>query len=150
MIPECIVNFSATTAIALWGAILSTILAMTKFWQDRFRLRVRGNFTNLPEIGNEVRVQNLSSKPLILEHWEVFYGTGFWLFKKETPIYDKDYNAGDVIIESVSKYSLCFKDERHFYTTHKSLKGRSIYIRLHIAGRRVICRKLYPYRHGED
>lgn len=130
------------------GAVLSTILAAVKgweLWRDRFRIEVGGSFTSAPDIGNEVRIRNLSLKPLILVHWEVFYGSGIWPFRKETSICDRDYDASDATIAPASTHTLTFAGESYFSTSHDRLKGRSVYIRLHIAGRGTIRRKLYPF-----
>jgi len=134
-------------APAWWGAVLSTILAAVKgweIWRDRFRVEIGGSFTSLSDIGNEVRIRNLSPKPLILVHWEVFYGSGFWPFRKESSICDRDYDASDSAIAPASAYTLTFADGSYFSTNPDRLKGRCVYIRLHVAGRGVVRRKLYP------
>lgn len=142
-------RLSDATAPAWWGAVLSTILAAVKIWElwrDRFRLEICGTFTSSPHIGNKVRIRNLSPTPLILTHWEVFYSSGIWPFRKELPICSKDYDVSDSTIAPASTYSLIFDDGSYFSTDPERLKGRSVYIRLHIAGRiRAICRKLYPF-----
>lgn len=146
--PDWMTNLPDATAPAWWGAVLSTVLAAVKgweIWRDRFRVEVGGSFTSAPDIGNEVRIRNLSPKPLILVHWEVFYGSGVWPFRKETSICERDYDAGDSTIAPVSTHTLAFVDESYFSTSYDRLKGRSVYIRLHIAGRGTIRRKLYPF-----
>jgi len=141
-------NLPYATIPAWWGAVLSTILAAIKgweLWRNRFRVEIGGGFTSAPDIGNEVRIRNLSPNPLILVHWEVFYGSGFWPFRKEISLRDRDYDASDTTIAPVSTYTLTFADESYFSINPNRLKGRSVFIRLHIAGRGAILRKLYPF-----
>lgn len=142
-------NLLDATAPAWWGAVLSTILAAIKvweFWQNRFRVEIDGSFPSAP-YENEIRIRNLSPKPLLLVHWEVFYGLGFWPFRKEEKhICDAiDVNASDATIASVSTHSLTFTNEWYFSTDRDDLQGRSVYIRLHFAGKRPIQCKLYPF-----
>lgn len=145
---EWLKHLPEAAAPAWWGAALSTILAVIKgweLWRDRFRVEIGRNFTSAPEIGNTVHIRNLSPKPLILHHWDVSYGSGFWPFRKETFICDRDYDAGDTTIAPVSTYTLNFTDESYFSTTPDRLKGRAVYLRLHVAGKGTIRRKLYPF-----
>jgi hypothetical protein len=61
--------------IAWWGAGLSTLLAAVKLfelWRDRFRVDVSYNFTG-NDIGNDIIIRNLSSRPMILAHWDLLY-----------------------------------------------------------------------------
>lgn len=145
---EWLKHLPEAAAPAWWGAVLSTILAAIKgweLWRDRFRVEIGASFTSAPDIGNEVRIRNLSPKPLILVHWEVFHGSGFWLSRKETSICGRDYDAGDATIAPASTHTLTFADELYFSTNPDRLKGRSVYIRLHVAGRGTLRRKLYPF-----
>jgi len=125
--------------------MLSTILAVIKgqeLWRERFRIEIGSCFTGDPDVGNKVFIRNLSLKPLILTSWEILYGSGIWPFQKETTICDSNYDAGDSTITPDSTHTLAFRGESHFEFNSKKLKGRSVYIRLHIAGRKAIRRKL--------
>ncbi|MEQ1863548.1 MAG: hypothetical protein ABL996_02730 [Micropepsaceae bacterium] len=144
--PEWIANLPVVAA--WWGAVLSTIMAAIKVWElwrYRFRVEVGGSFTSAADIGNKINILNLSPDPLILTHWEVFYGSGMWPFRRETSICDREYDANNATIASNSTYPLTFANELYFSTTPDELKGRAIYICLHIAGRRSIRRKVYPF-----
>lgn len=145
---EWVNSLPSAAAPAWWGAVLSTILAAIKgfeLWRDRFRIEVGATFTSAPDIGNEIRIRNISPKPLILVHWEVFYTKGIWPFRKETPIEEREYDVGDSTIAPYSTHSLNFVDQTYFSTSHNILKGRRIFIRLHIAGRGSLSRKVYPF-----
>lgn len=133
------------TVPAWWGAVLSTLLAVIKFWElwrDRFRIEIGSCFTTEPHIGNEVRIRNPSPNPLILTHWEIFYGSALCPISKKSSISEREYDTEDCVITSASTHTLSFKNESYFYTNIDKLKGRTVYIKIHFAGRRVICQKL--------
>lgn len=136
-----------STLIAWWGAGLSTLLAIVKLWelwQDRFRLDVDYNFAGDASIGNSILIRNLSSRPLILSYWEVLYCSGRWPRWKFEGIAYADHDAGDQRIEPHSTLDLHFSEDNYFSWGHKALKGRRIYIRLHLAGRKPILKLVYP------
>jgi hypothetical protein len=140
---------TGSTLIACWGALLSTFLALVTLWErwrDRFQVEVSFNFTGSQEIGNEILVRNLSSRTFILAHWQLLYVIGRWPARRFTHLACPDYDAGDVRVESHSTYTLQFSDDDYFDWGADSLKGRRIFIRLHIAGRRPILRLVYPRR----
>lgn len=134
---------------AYWGAALSTLLGMVQLWgiwSDRFRLDTSYNFCGDPQRGNQILIRNLSGRPIILGHWELLYGSRLWPFRKfeflQLPGQDE---FGDQRIEPQDTLTLTFADEDHFDWGHKTLGGRSIYIRLHFAGRRrSTLRRIYP------
>jgi hypothetical protein len=132
--------------IALWGAGLSTLLAIVKFlelWRERFRLDVSYNLTGSIDIGNTILIRNLSSRPIILDHWELSYCSR-WLHRKCEDIAYADFNATDRRIEPHSTFKLQFSGQDHFSWGSERLKGRRIYIRLFIAGRKSVLKPVYP------
>ena len=127
--------------IAWWGAGLSTFLAVVKLvelWQDRFRIDVGYNFTSHPDCGNEIFIRNLGSKPIIITYWEVMEGQRFWPIRKFSSIESPGPDANDLRVEPHSSETFKFTDESHFSWG----KGRKIYMRLHIAGKRAILKKV--------
>jgi hypothetical protein len=140
-------HMTGSTLIAWWGAVLSTLLALIKlweFWRDRFQVEVSHNFTGNPEIGNEILVRNLSGRTFILAYWELLYGAGRWPTRRFSPLTSPEYfDVGDVRVKPHSTYTLTFTDENHFDWGVGALKGRRIFIRLYIAGRRPIVRLVY-------
>lgn len=132
--------------IAWWGAGLSTLLAVVKLWElwrDRFRIDVGYNFTSDPETGNEVFVRNLSAKPIILSYWELLYGEGSWPFRKLTEFESPGPDVSDTRIEPHSSKTFTFAEGSHFDWGHRTLQGRKIYMRLYVAGRRPVLKKVY-------
>lgn len=146
---EILPTLNFGTMIAAWGACLSTALAGIKIWEtfrSRFRIEVGGCFTSASDIGNTLRIRNISPNPIILTYWVIFYGSGKWPFREEKPLSNIDYDSNDLAIQPSATCTLEFTDEEYFSTAPSSLKGRSIYIRLHFAGRREpIVRKVYPF-----
>ncbi|WP_154662573.1 hypothetical protein [Solimonas flava] len=133
--------------IAWWGAGLSTLLATVKLyelWRDRFRLDVTYKFTSDVGRGNDVLIRNLSGRPVILEHWELFYREGRWPRHKEEDIAYAEHDSNDKRIDAYNTHTLHFSDENYFSWGHSALNGRRIFIRLHLAGRGAQCRKVYP------
>lgn len=132
--------------IAWWGAGLSTLLAIVKlfeFWRDRFRIEISHNFTTSESIGNEVLIRNLSSRPLILTHWELFYCSGFWPRRKFESIESAGFDSGDHRLEPYATHTLHFSEQCYFSWGHKVLNGRRILIRLNVAGRRPMLKLVY-------
>ncbi len=145
---EWIISLTNAIAPAWWGAVLSTMLAIIKVWElwrDRFKIEVGSSFATAAHIGNEVRIRNLSPKPQILTHWEIFYRSGIPLLRTEKSICCRDFDTDDSCIAPSSTQKLTFSGESYFSTTAEKLKGRSIYIRVYVAGRRPVCHKIYPF-----
>jgi hypothetical protein len=137
---------SVTSLIAWWGAGLSTLLALIKLWEvwrDRFRVDVSYNFAGLPQIGNKVLIRNLGSRSFILTDWDLLYCSGRWPFRRFTNLAHAAFDDSDRRVEPYSTYTLTFADDNHFDWGVDALKGRSIHIRLGIAGRRAIVRLVY-------
>ena len=132
--------------LAWWGAGLSTLLAAVKLWElwrDRFRLDIGYSFTGSPDIGNEIHIRNLSGTPIILGYWELFYRPHLWPIKKDCSIDSPGADACDIRIEPHSSKTFSFREMDHFNWGWKAMKGRRIYIRLYIAGRRPLTKRVY-------
>lgn len=135
-----------STFIAWWGAGLSTLLALVKFyelWRDRARVEVSYNFTGDVNIGNEVFIRNLSNRPVILTHWELLYCSGRWPRRNFTPLESADFDTGDRRVEPYATHILHFAKQKYFGWGYKALNGRRIFILLHIAGRKPLLKFVY-------
>lgn len=139
---------TSTNYIAWWGAGLSTLLALIKLfelWRDRFRIEVGYGFTDDPAMGNDILIRNLSGKPIILAYWELFYRPNIWPLEKDCHIKSPEDSAHDIRIEPNSSTTLKFKEMDHFAWGWKVMRGRRIYIRLHVAGRRAFIKRVYGH-----
>ena len=130
--------------IALWGAVLSTLLASVKFyeiWQARTQIEVSYSFTSNPEIGNEVIIRNLSNKPILITYWELFWQHRNWgkLITDDGTFPDYDYK--DKKLDAHSSTSIHFAESDHFGWGAKALGKNKIFIHLHIAGKNKPIRK---------
>ncbi len=136
--------------LAFWGASVSTVLAAIKFyefWRDRSRIRARAMLRGDPHLGNEITVMNLSSKPIIVEHWEIIYRGNAWWFGKEEPAASPWDDDGCFSVEAHGSRTLTFRDMDYFGWGADLTARKSIWIRLHVAGKwfsREEC--LYPFR----
>jgi hypothetical protein len=136
-----------TVILGAWGAVLSTVLAAVKIWEiwrDRHRIEIGYNFTSHEGIGSAVFIRNLSGRAFLLSYWELLYGTGRWPFRKFIEFRSQEFDMNDVRIEPYSTHTLSFCDEHYFGTNLSALKGRKIYIRAHVAGRKPMLRLVYP------
>lgn len=125
--------------IALWGAGLSTTLALIKIWElwsSRRRIEISYGFDGRPDVGNEIIIRNLSDKPMIVTYWELLFCKRKrlrWIpYRNENPAED----THDICIAAHSSKSLYFRDQYYFEWGHKALAGKRLYLNLNIAGRR--------------
>ncbi|WP_407579591.1 hypothetical protein [Citrobacter koseri] len=147
MFAELISNISINSFPAWWGAILSTLLATIKIielWRDRFRINVACTFTSDSTKGNEIKIRNISPKPIILEHWEIHKSTGFWPFSKRVTVCEKEYDSGDISIQPSKTHNFTIKDENYFSTAFSKRKNTKFYIKLLLAGKRYRYIKIHP------
>ena len=132
--------------VAIWGAVLSTVLAAIRvweFWQNRFRLEIDPFLTSLEEVGNEIQIRNLSDTPLLITYWELVWLSGYWPLRKCSRTKSAEPDMSDIRIDAYSSTKFTFKEENHFGWGAKALKGRRIYLKLTVAGRGKVLRKVY-------
>ena len=134
--------------IALWGALLSTVLATIKimeWWRDRNRLEIAFSSTTSESIGNSIVIRNLYAKPIIITHWELFLAHDRRGKRMYESIESAEFDSGDQVVGAHASIVWNFCDAHYFSTSEQAIKGRAIYLRLCIAGRRPVTRKIYPY-----
>ena len=125
--------------IALWGAGLSTLLAVVKLWElwvARRRVEISYNFRSLPEIGNDIIIRNLSSTPIVITYWELLFcerkAFRWKAFRSEDP----EEDVSDLCIAGHSSIKINFSGQYFFEWGHNVLGGKRLYFRFHIAGKR--------------
>lgn len=132
--------------IAWWGAVVSTALAVIKIyeaWTSRFRVDVGYMFSSNESLGNKITVRNLSDSPFILTYWEVVWRKGLWPLHRDVLLVSADEFYSDTRIDPCSSKEMIFSDIDHFDTKYLKERGRYVFIRLHIAGRRTVVKKVY-------
>ena len=125
--------------IALWGAGLSSLLALIKLWEiwsSRRRIEVSYSFVGLPEIGNDIIIRNLSDKPMIVTYWELLFckrkGLKWIPYRNENPA----ENTSDICIAGHSSKKLNFSGSDYFEWGHEALGGKRLYLNVYIAGKK--------------
>lgn len=131
--------FISKEIIAIWGAGLSTLLALIKIWDiwsARRRIEVSYGFVGLPEVGNDIIIRNLSDKPMIVTYWELLFcerkGLKWIPYKNENPAED----TCDICIQGHTSKILNFSGPDYFDWGHKALGGKRLYLKMYIAGKR--------------
>ena len=122
--------------IAIWGAVISTILALVKLWEtfnQRFRMDVGRSLTSSSSLGNEIYLRNLAANPVILSHWELERGEGTWPFRHYSTFSSPEGIFQDVRIDPHSSMTLSFTGLDHF---DWGGNAKPTFIRLHFPGRR--------------
>lgn len=145
---DCFFCFEPKDWISLWAGIVSTALAVIKIyetWRDRSRIDV-SLFTTSSEVhGNELQIRNLSDKPIFIIHWELFAAHDAKGKRDCFSIESGDFDSRDISLAPHSSLHWSFSEANFFSTEDKFLKGRSIYLKLWIAGRRPWTQKIYPF-----
>lgn len=141
-----IVNFlwlveNSTQILALWGAVISTLLAIlkvTEYWSNRFRIGISFVFRGHPNIGNDVTVQNLSRDSILLDYIEIYQKKGVWPFCKSLLLWSPEDETLNRRIEGKSGVKFNFREMDYF----EPKKNSRLYIKLFVAGRRPIMKAL--------
>ena len=142
---------AAQNPIALWGAILSTILAVLKIyevWDTRTKIEVSYSICLDSAIGNEIIIRNLSDKPIIITYWELLWQHREWgRIVTESGIF-ADNVIVDKRLEGHTSMTISLAGDRHFSATSRnSLDKNKIYLYLYLAGySRPIRKKYYDPR----
>jgi hypothetical protein len=134
--------------MAVWGGLLSTGLAGIKvfeWWRDRDRLDISFGSSTSVEHGNQIQIRNLSNRPIMIKHWELFFAFDPKGKKDCEFVESADYVDGDLTIAAHASKQWNFCENRYFSISDEHLRGRSIYLRLCIAGRKDLTIKLFPY-----
>ena len=106
--------------------------------------RVHDECNGSDVFGSDILLRNLTSRPVILTYWELMYGARGWRKRNYESIAIPGHDADDTRIDPHSTLKLSFVGDQNFEWGHKALRGRAIYIRLHVAGRRSFVRRVYP------
>jgi hypothetical protein len=127
--------------LSAWGAILSSILAFIKIAEalgNRFKIGTDYMFRGDPGSGNEISIQNLSGKPVLLTYIQLFYKKESWFpFQKKYELWSPEDELLNSKIESNSSKTFNFTRGDYFSTN-----DRIIYARLYFAGDKKIIKRI--------
>lgn len=130
--------------IAIWGAVLSTGLALLRLWElyrNHFRVDTAYNLTSSEIEGNEIYIRNLNNRPITIEHWELQWRDRRWS-KADTIRIAQDFSAGRKI-DAYGSMTLRFEQDDYFSTKPIS-DGKKLYIKLYFVGKkRPVLKRVY-------
>ena len=135
--------------LVIWAAGLSTLLGALKileYWDDRFRLEVDHDFPDDPNEGKKITLRNLTSNPVTIPYKELLVRRKWWFFQKYEEVPSTNEPPYDVIIFAHSSHTFNYKDMSNFSLKSKLLAGKTIYLKIWIAGRRPLT--LVVHRNG--
>jgi len=126
-----------TDILAIWGAILSTILGAFKIWEiyrDRRRILVSYRFGSTDD-GNKIILKNPSKTPIMIDDYEPFWSKCRFLRKRSffEFAFPED-SPRNLTIDPHSRLVLNFSGINYF-NPYKTEKG-NLYIRLHLTGKK--------------
>jgi hypothetical protein len=121
--------------IAVWGALLSTFLAIREYLKSKLKIEVDFLSTTSTSIGNKVTIRNNSFRPIVITYWEIVFRELRFLPLGESPCHSPE-SFTDFRISEHSSTTLEFTDGNYFPCSPQALKGRKLYMRLHVSGRR--------------
>jgi hypothetical protein len=128
-----------TITIALWGALVSTSLAVVKLWEiwrDRRRLSTTYAFSSHPKHNQKIFIANLSKDPLMLTLIELYQSQKKMFRRKKTRLLAPDKIIHAVVIPSKSFYTIEYSEEDNFPDPFKNDEWNHLFLELHVAGER--------------
>ncbi len=134
------IELEISLLLGIWGALLSTILFVLKLyevWGQRFQIEVSSITRSCVDLGHDISIKNLSSKPVLLEYLELYSKKRWHPFSKHSYIWSPEDSWLDARIEPFGKKVYNFNQGDYF-----SLSGKKVYIRLHFAGRKPFVKKV--------
>ena len=136
------------TLLAIWGAVLSTVLASLKILEIRRewpRVTTSYSMSDAEHGGNEVIIENASKTPIMISYWELLLQKRKFLRRETLNGRFPDEGYCNITIAAHSRHTLHFKDQQSFPWGQSTLDGSVWYLKLHIVGRsKPICLKVYP------
>lgn len=131
------IEIQPTFLLSLWGAVLSTLLAMLKiseYWTNRFRVEVSPIYRSCEEVGHDISIKNLSSKPALLEYMELFTKKNG---EEERCLWSPEDSFLNARIEQLDSKVYNFSQSDYFNWSNKE-----IFVRLYFAGQKPIIKNL--------
>ena len=141
------------TTVGIYGACLSTLLALWQFWrafQERRWIGTSYNFSSFEDPKNEVLLINNSPKPLTLFQIDLFWGRRylFWMRRyyrvglSEWGVIESDMG---ITLEPYKIAALHYANDTHFNWTYEKRPKARLYLRARVVGR-LFPMTLFVYR----
>ena len=128
-----------TLVLACWGAALSTVLGLMQLSDRRVKIHVGWEFRPNGLGGKTIEINNLSNRPVLVQHWELFALTGC-VRRKRRNIQSAADLTGSFRVEPYDRYVLTF-DEAYYFEVEDHER---LYLSIYVAGtvRRSIRRSI--------
>lgn len=129
------VDITLTHVLSVWGAGLSSVLSIMKlmeYWNNRFQIEVSPILRGSVEMGHDISIKNLSSKPILLEYMEIFNKNG----KEEKSLWSPEDSFIDARIEPYGSKLFNFSEADYFPWE------KEVYARLYFAGKKPIVKSI--------
>ena len=128
-----------TLVLAFWGAALSTVLGLIQLGDRRVKVDLGWDFRPAGLGGKTIEINNLSNRPVLIQHWELFTLTGF-LRRNGRQIESSFDTTGSLRIEAYDRHVLTFDEGEYFMVKDRE----RLYLRIRVAGtiRRSIRRRI--------
>jgi hypothetical protein len=126
-------------AVAWWGAGLSSILGATAIFDRFFKKPLPQTSYALStshEQGNKVSLINGTSVPIMIQHWEIFWGDSRALnLWGRPPVAERRYDDhGVLVIQPYSAHDWTFTGQQRF--SWPMGDGQQLYVSLRVVGRK--------------
>lgn len=125
-------------AVAWWGAGLSSVLGAISIFDRYFKKPIPVTsymFSTSHEHGNQISLINGTSVPVMVQHWEIFWGRpdGIHLLRGEAVV-ERDYDdLAVLVLQPYSSSDWSFTDQHHFGW---KMDGKlQLYVELQVVGR---------------
>ncbi|MDE2812493.1 MAG: hypothetical protein OXM01_05690 [Gemmatimonadota bacterium] len=118
-----------TVVLACWGAALSTVLGLMQLSDRRTKIHVGWDFRPSEQGGNTIEINNLSNRPVLVQHWELYALTGH-LRRSRRNIESAVDLTGSFRIEAYDRRVLVF-DEAYYFVVNGHER---LFLRIYIAG----------------
>jgi len=130
---------TVTGVCAMWGAAVSTFLALIKiwetFWKDRIRLETSYSFSGQYGAVDEISIVNLSGIPVQVQDWSLVWKPN--RFRWRTSEIDvTPESTGRFTIPAKNDYTLLFEEFNKFDWSPRAARNRKLYLILYVFGRK--------------
>jgi len=120
--------------LGIWGAVLSSALAMWEYRKRRLNLSSTYAFYGTDDIADEIVVVNLSAMPVFVKHWTLIWVPQNW-FSKAQPLDITPDDLGGFKIAGEDSITLKFDGQNKIPWSYRVSEGRKLVLTLYIHGK---------------
>lgn len=125
------------STISLLIAVLLAVLRIREYFRDNRGITVSHYWTGNPDASDFIYLTNLSSTPVLIDHWELeWHEPRFLRRSKISNIHLFDDEDLHISLEPRKRKALEFKDQYRFNWFPKNKPKAKLFIRLFLSGRK--------------